>query len=163
RSHLKIGLEKVRQLGLPEVVVDIVVEHGGNSLILWFYKKAEEQEGQVNPDDITYPGTPPHSKEAAVVMLADVTEAAIRTLVKPTAAKIEKFIQQLIDSKVEHGQLARSELSFQDLEKIKKAFVKVLAGYYHSRIEYPKASAPTAPEPPRDDALAGAVPTVAAR
>ncbi|MCL2600696.1 MAG: HDIG domain-containing protein, partial [Treponema sp.] len=55
RSHLKIGVEKVRQLGLPEDVVDIVAEHHGNSLILWFYKKAEEQEGQVNPDDFTYP------------------------------------------------------------------------------------------------------------
>jgi len=142
RSHLKIGVEKARQLGLPKDVVDIVGEHHGNSLIMWFYKKAEEQEGQVNPEDFTYPGSPPQSKEAAVVMLADVTEAAIRTLVKPTAAKMEKFIQQLIDGKVEHGQLAGSELTFQDLEKIKNAFVKVLAGYYHSRIEYPKAAGP---------------------
>ena len=149
RSHLKVGVEKVRQLGLPEEVVSIVAEHHGNSLIVWFYRKAEEQEGQVNAEDFTYPGTPPRSKEAAVVMLADVTEAAIRTLVKPTAAKMEKFIQQLIDGKVEGGQLARSELSFQDLEAIKNAFVKVLAGYYHSRIEYPKiapAQAETAQE-----------------
>ena len=144
RSHLKIGVEKARQLGLPEDVVDIVGEHHGNSLIMWFYKKAEELEGHVNPEDFTYPGNPPHSKEAAVVMLADVTEAAIRTLVKPTAAKIEKFIQQLIDTKVDTGQLARSELSFRDLEIIKNAFVKVLAGYYHSRIEYPKAAQPAA-------------------
>jgi len=147
RSHLKIGVEKSRQLGLPGEVVDIVAEHHGNSLIMWFYKKAEEQEGQVDSEDFTYPGTPPRSKEAAVVMLADVTEAAIRTLVKPTAAKMEKFIQQLIDAKVEHGQLARSELSFRDLEIIKNAFVKVLAGYYHSRIEYPKAGAGGQPAP----------------
>jgi hypothetical protein len=59
-------------------------------------------------------------------------------LIKPTAAKMEKFIQQLIDGKVEQGQLAQSALSFRDLEIIKNAFVKVLAGYYHSRIEYPK-------------------------
>ena len=148
RSHLKIGVEKARQLGLPEEVVDIVGEHHGNSLILWFYRKAEELEGHVNPEDFTYPGNPPHSKEAAVVMLADVTEAAIRTLVKPTAAKIDKFIQQLIDTKVETGQLARSELSFRDLETIKNAFVKVLAGYYHSRIEYPR---PPLPEASRED------------
>ena len=151
RSHLKIGVEKARQLGLPEDVVDIVGEHHGNSLIMWFYKKAEELEGHVNPEDFTYPGNPPHSKEAAVVMLADVTEAAIRTLVKPTAAKIEKFIQQLIDTKVDTGQLARSELSFRDLEIIKNAFVKVLAGHYHSRIEYPRA----APTPSPGDAPAG--------
>jgi membrane-associated HD superfamily phosphohydrolase len=71
-------------------------------------------------------------------MLADITEAAIRTLNKPTAGKMEKFIQQLFEAKVDHGQLSESDLCFRDLEIIKKAFVKVLAGYYHSRIEYPK-------------------------
>jgi hypothetical protein len=75
-------------------------------------------------------------------MLADITEAAVRTLNKPTAAKLEKFIQGLIDAKVEHGQLVESELTFRDLETIKKAFVRVLAGYYHSRIEYPKLKEP---------------------
>jgi membrane-associated HD superfamily phosphohydrolase len=71
-------------------------------------------------------------------MLADVSEAASRTLEKPNASKLEKFIQELFSAKVEHGQLAQSELTFRDLETIKKAFVRVLAGYYHSRIEYPK-------------------------
>lgn len=74
-------------------------------------------------------------------MLADMAEAAVRTLEKPTAAKIEKFLQELITAKVEHGQLAESELTFRDLETIKQAFVRVLAGYYHSRIEYPKLPA----------------------
>jgi putative nucleotidyltransferase with HDIG domain len=138
RSHLKLGIEKARSLGLPADVIDIVAEHHGNSLILWFYKKASQMEDQVNSDDFAYPGTPPRSRESAVVMLADVTEAAVRTMVKPTVAKMEKFIQQLFDGKVENGQLAQCDLTFRDLETIKKAFVKVLAGYYHSRIEYPK-------------------------
>jgi putative nucleotidyltransferase with HDIG domain len=138
RSHLKLGIEKARSLGLPADVIDIVAEHHGNSLIMWFYKKASQQEDQVNSDDFAYPGTPPRSRESAVVMLADVTEAAVRTMVKPTVAKLEKFIQQLFDNKVEAGQLAQCDLTFRDLETIKKAFVKVLAGYYHSRIEYPK-------------------------
>jgi len=138
RSHLKLGIEKARSLGLPADVIDIIAEHHGNSLIMWFYKKASQQEDQVNSDDFAYPGTPPRSRESAVVMLADVTEAAVRTMVKPTVAKLEKFIQQLFDGKVENGQLAQCDLTFRDLETIKKAFVKVLAGYYHSRIEYPK-------------------------
>ena len=138
RSHVKLGIEKARALGLPEDVISIVAEHHGNSLIAWFYNKATQQEEQVSSEDFAYPGTPPRSRESAVVMLADVTEAAVRTLSKPTAAKMEKFIQQLFDAKVEHGQLALSELTFRDLETIKNAFVKVLAGYYHSRIEYPK-------------------------
>ena len=156
RSHVKLGVEKARQLGLPQDVIEIIGEHHGNSVITWFYSKALKQESEqagktaagkiaaglkkaaVNMDDFTYPGSPPRSRESAVVMLADVTEAAIRTLNKPTAVKMEKFIQELIVNKVEHGQLAQSELTFRDLETIKKAFVRVLAGYYHSRIEYPK-------------------------
>ena len=138
RSHVKLGVEKAHNLGLPKDVIAIIAEHHGNSLISWFYNKAVEQEDTVNTEDFTYPGTPPRTKESAVVMLADITEAAVRTLIKPTAGKIDKFIQQLFDDKIEHGQLSQSDLSFRDLEIIKKAFVKVLAGYYHSRIEYPK-------------------------
>jgi len=138
RSHVKLGIEKARSLGLPPDVINIIAEHHGNSIIQFFYRKAAEQEEQVNIEDFSYPGNPPRSRESAVVMLADVTEAAVRTLVKPTVAKMEKFIQQLIDDKVEHGQLSQSELTFRDLETIKNAFVRLLASYYHSRIEYPK-------------------------
>ncbi|MDR0323631.1 MAG: HDIG domain-containing protein [Treponema sp.] len=138
RSHLKLGVEKAQSLGLPKDVITIISEHHGNSVISWFYNKASELENYVDAEDFVYPGNPPRSRESAVVMLADITEAAIRTLNKPTAAKIEKFIQQLFDDKAAHGQLSDSDLSFRDLETIKKAFVKVLAGYYHSRIEYPK-------------------------
>jgi putative nucleotidyltransferase with HDIG domain len=138
RSHVKLGVEKAQNLGLPKDVIAIIGEHHGNSIISWFYNKALEQETNANSDDFTYPGNPPRSKESATVMLADITEAAIRTLNKPTAVKIEKFIQQLFEAKVDHGQLSESDLSFKDLETIKNAFVKVLAGYYHSRIGYPK-------------------------
>jgi putative nucleotidyltransferase with HDIG domain len=136
RSHVKIGTEKAIRIKLPKDIISIISEHHGNSVISWFYNKAAEQEEIVNPEDFTYPGNPPRSKESAVVMLADVTEAAVRTLNKPTAVKIEKFIKNLFEDKVKHGQLSESDLSFSDLEKIKKAFVKTLAGHYHSRIEY---------------------------
>ncbi|MDR0464556.1 MAG: HDIG domain-containing protein [Treponema sp.] len=138
RSHVKLGVEKASSLGLPKDVISIISEHHGNSIISWFYNKATENEVTVNSEDFSYPGSPPKSKESAIVMLADITEAAVRTLTKPTAAKIEKFIQQLFQEKIDHGQLSESDLSFRDVEVIKKAFVKVLAGYYHSRIEYPK-------------------------
>ena len=138
RSHVKLGIEKARNLGLPKEVVDIVAEHHGNSVITYFYHEALKREGQVNIEDFSYPGMPPRSRESAVVMLADVTEAAARTLKKPTASRLEKFIRDLIMAKFEHDQLSASELTFRDLETIKKSFVRVLAGYYHSRIEYPK-------------------------
>jgi putative nucleotidyltransferase with HDIG domain len=144
RSHVKLGVEKARQLGLPREVIEIIDEHHGNSVISWFYDKAAKQEGKnarsgtINAEDFSYPGLPPRSRESAVVMLADVTEAAVRTLDKPTAVKIEKLIQGLIAKKIEHGQLASSALTFTDVEKIKNVFVRVLVAYYHSRIEYPK-------------------------
>jgi len=142
RSHVKLGVEKARQLGLPREVIDIIGEHHGNSVISYFYNKALNQEdgkkSPVNIEDFCYPGSPPRSKESAVVMLADVTEAAVRSLVKPTTSKMEKFIQELIENKEEHGQLSQSELSFRDLEIIKNAFYRVLVSYHHSRIEYPK-------------------------
>ena len=153
RSHVKLGAEKARQLRLPQEVINIIIEHHGNSVITWFYDKALKQESAngaegnskkaaVSTDDFRYLGSPPRSRESAVVMLADVTEAAVRTLNKPTAVKIEKYIQELFARKEEYGQLAQSELTFRDLEVIKKAFVQVLAGYYHSRIEYPKVEEP---------------------
>ena len=159
RSHVKLGVEKARNLGLPKDVISIIAEHHGNSLIAWFYNKAAQQEEQVSTEDFAYSGNPPRSKESAVVMLADVSEAAVRTLSKPTVAKMEKFIQGLFDAKVQHGQLAESELTFRDLETIKNAFVKVLAGYYHSRIEYPsqkeeeteKTAEPAASVPKEDE------------
>jgi len=138
RSHVKLGVEKAQSLGLPKDVIAIIGEHHGNSIISWFYNKATEQEVTVNSEDFSYPGSPPRSKESAIVMLADITEAAVRTLNKPTASKIDKFIQQLFEAKIDHGQLSESDLSFRDLEIIKKTFVRVLAGYYHTRIEYPK-------------------------
>ena len=144
RSHVKMGTEKARQLRLPVEVVDIIGEHHGNSIITWFYSKALEQEGgdsrkgTVNAEDFCYPGSPPRSRESAVVMLADMAEAAVRSLEKPNAVKIEKFIRELIEKKLEHDQLSQSELTFSDIEKIKNTFVRVLVGHYHSRIEYPK-------------------------
>ncbi|MCL2186223.1 MAG: HDIG domain-containing protein [Treponema sp.] len=138
RSHVKLGVEKANSLGLPKDVISIIAEHHGNSIISWFYNKAAEQETSVNSEDFSYPGNPPRSKESAIVMLADITEAAVRTLTKPTPGKMEKFIQQLFQAKIDHGQLSQSDLSFNELEIIKRAFVRVLVGYYHSRIEYPK-------------------------
>jgi putative nucleotidyltransferase with HDIG domain len=139
RSHVKLGVEKARAISLPNDVIDIIAEHHGNSLIQWFYNAAQQKEGEVNREDFCYPGTPPKTKESAAVMLADVTEAATRALENPTVARMEKRIQELFDTKIETGQLAESALTFHDLQIIKNTFVRVLVGYHHSRIEYPKA------------------------
>ena len=140
KSHVKKGVEKANQLRLPQEVTDIIAEHHGNGLIYYFYHKAKQQEdNNIDPEyyTYTYNGDSPSSKEAAVVMLADTVEAACRTLVKPSVPRLEKFIRQLIMDKVENHLLDKCQLRFCDLDIIKDSFVKVLAGYYHSRIEYP--------------------------
>ena len=137
KSHVKKGIEKAQQLHLPKSIVDIIAEHHGNSVIAYFYNEAKEKDPTLTPEDFSYPGNPPSTRESAVVMLADTVEAACRTLEKPSVTRLEKFITTLINAKVEHKQLDNCDLTFRDVSKIKEAFVQVLAGYYHSRIEYP--------------------------
>lgn len=136
KSHIKLGVEKAHQIRLPSQVIDIIAEHHGNSVITYFYNKAKEKDDNVSPEDYSYPGTPPASKESAVVMLADVCEAACKSLEKPTAQRLEKFIQELINGKIESGQLDNSALTFGELTKIRDTFVRILAAYYHGRIKY---------------------------
>ena len=136
KSHIKLGVEKAHQLRLPKQIIDIIAEHHGNSVISYFYMKAKEKDENVSPEDYSYPGNPPASKESAVVMLADVCEAACKSLEKPTAQRLEKFIQELINAKIESGQLDNSALTFGELTKIRDTFVRILAAYYHGRIKY---------------------------
>jgi cyclic-di-AMP phosphodiesterase PgpH len=138
RSHVKLGVEKARELRLPKAVVDIVGQHHGNSLIAWFYEKAKSASEDINREDFVYPGTPPIDKESGIVMLADAVEASTRTLKNPSAPRLEAHVRQLILDKVEDGQLDRCSLTLDDLEAVRHAFVRILAGQYHSRIEYPK-------------------------
>ncbi len=139
RGHVKFGNERAEMLGLPDIVKAIIAEHHGTSLISYFYAQAQKDDVETNLEDFRYPGPLPGSKESAVVMLADCVEAASRTLKKPNIGKLEQFVKEMIVAKSEGGQLARSELSFRDLELIKNTFVRILAGHFHSRIEYPKA------------------------
>ena len=142
RSHVKLGVEKARQLHLPEKVIDIISEHHGNSVIAVFYSEALKQEENVNPEDFSYPGEPPSSKESAVVMLADTAEAACRSLQRPSVSRLEKFIKELFDKKIENGQLDNADLTFREMDLIRQSFVQTLAAYYHSRVEYPNQKDP---------------------
>ncbi|MBR0032726.1 MAG: HDIG domain-containing protein [Treponema sp.] len=142
RSHVKLGIEKAKALHLPQQIIDIISEHHGNSVIAGFYYKAKEKDPNVSEEDFSYPGNPPITKESAVVMLADTVEAACKSLDKPSVPRLEKFIQELINAKVEHHQLDNSGLTFEELSKIKDIFVQLLAAYYHSRVKYPNQKDP---------------------
>jgi putative nucleotidyltransferase with HDIG domain len=140
KSHVKIGVEQAMKLGLPEEVKDIIAQHHGLGVIRYFYQKAlDGKEKGISEEDYLYAGTPPQSKEAAVVMLADSVEAVSRLFKKPTYITIEKAVAAIFKEKFESGQLRESSLSLSDLDKTLRCFVKVLSGQFHSRIEYPSA------------------------
>ena len=140
KSHVRIGIEKAHELNLPQAIIDIIAQHHGRGLITYFYHRAvkEGRNPRLSRDDYMYPGVRPKSKEAAVLMLADTIEAASRALKKPTESKLERFVQDMIMEKFNSGDLGDSSLTLRDLELIRKSFVHILEGYFHTRIEYPK-------------------------
>ena len=142
RSHVKKGVEIANSLRLPKQVIDIISEHHGNGVMQYFYQEALKTNPDTKPEDFSYFGNPPTSRESGVVMLADTVEAACRTLEKPTVTRLEKFIHTLIEGKMQAGQLKNCALTFGELTKVQETFVSILAGYYHSRIEYPDQKDP---------------------
>jgi cyclic-di-AMP phosphodiesterase PgpH len=140
KSHVKIGAERAKELSLPAEVVDIISQHHGRDLIKFFYHRARTSKdaGPISAGDYSYKGSRPQSREAAVVMLADAVEAATRTLKRPSPAKLEKAVWEIIMERFSSGELSESALTFRDLETIKVSFVHVLSGHFHTRIEYPK-------------------------
>ena len=137
KSHVKIGKERAKELKLPPEVVEIVSDHHGSDVISYFYQQALKKGGKAVPEEFSYNGTPPRSKESAVVMLADTIEAQSRTIKKPSVQKFEKMVWDAIMHKVSRKQMSNTELSFRDIEIIKNSFIQILAGQFHSRIEYP--------------------------
>ena len=141
KSHVKLGLEKGREAGLPQEVLDIIAQHHGSDVIQFFYNEAKEQAllagMEVNIDDYCYNGDPPTTAESAIVMLSDCVEAASRTLKKPTPLKYEKLIHTVIMGKIERNQLKDSNLSLTELDAIGASFLQTLIGRDHHRIEYP--------------------------
>jgi len=137
RMHVRKGVEKARQLHLPQCIIDIISEHHGNSVIAYFYNVALKENPNANPADYSYGGTPPTTRESAVVMLADTIEAACRTLEDKSMKSLETFMMKLFQHKIDTKQLDYCNLSFSDLAKIREAFLQILSGYYHSRIKYP--------------------------
>lgn len=138
-NHIKKGLELAEKHKIPKLVKQFIPEHHGTSLMSFFYNKALKtmDPKDVNEDDFRYPGPKPQSKETAIAMLADTVEAASRTLQKPTPQRIRGFVDSLIDKKVEEEQLNESHLTLQEIDQIKEAFIPILMGIHHVRIEYP--------------------------
>ena len=144
-GHVKDGMEMARENKLGQAIIDTIEQHHGTSLIGYFYEKAKKQKGEhaVKIDDFRYPGPRPQTREAGLVMLADVLEAASRTLENPTPARIQRLVQELINKIFSDGQLDNCELTLKDLHNIARSFNKILTGIHHHRVEYPETASLT--------------------
>jgi putative nucleotidyltransferase with HDIG domain len=139
-AHIKDGVEIARQNKLGQIIIDTIRQSHGTSLISFFYEKAKQMRGadSVKIQDFRYPGPKPQTREAGLVLLADVVEASSRTIANPTPSRIQKHVQTLINNVFSDGQLDNCELTLKDLNNIAKSFNKILNGIYHHRVEYPE-------------------------
>lgn len=139
-SHVKDGVDLSKEYKLPKIIQDIIAEHHGTTFVKYFYiteKNNSDDPDSINEDDYKYPGPIPSTKESGIIMLADSVEAAVRSITDPTSEKIEQMVSNIVDGKIKDKQLNNCDLTFKDLDKIKKCFLKALKGIYHQRIEYP--------------------------
>jgi putative nucleotidyltransferase with HDIG domain len=147
-SHTKDGVDLAKKHRLGREITDIIHQHHGTSLITYFYQKAKERmvakgnkSAEVDEENFRYPGPKPQTKEAGLVMLADMVEAASRSLGNPTPSRIKGMVQKIMNKAFSDGQLDDCELTLKDLNEIAKSFNKTLSGIFHQRIEYPEVPA----------------------
>ncbi|MFA5383194.1 MAG: HDIG domain-containing metalloprotein [Eubacteriales bacterium] len=140
--HVKDGVELAREYKLPEDIINIIEQHHGSGLCTYFYHKALEntQNEGVAEEEFRYDGPKPQTREAALVMLADSVEAAVRSLQNRTYNRVEGMVHRIVKEKLLDGQLDECDLTFKDLDVIASAFIQVLSGIFHARIEYPDLS-----------------------
>lgn len=138
--HVVNGIEMARRNNLPEVIIDFIRTHHGNTRVDYFYQSFLKNfpEKIVDENTFRYPGPIPFTKETAVLMLADSVEAASRSLKEPDAESINKLVERIIDYKLEQNQLNDSNITLKEIETIKLIFKTMLMGIYHVRIDYLK-------------------------
>ena len=138
RSHAKDGYTLIRNYHLPEFFADVALEHHGTMPIRYFYAKALKMtDGELNIEDFSYMGPKPQTKIAAIVMIADASEAAVRAVGARTPDEAEKAIRAVIEERMDLEQFAECDITMADLTKIRLALVNTLSGVYHHRIQYP--------------------------
>ena len=143
-SHVKDGADLARRYHLPEPIIDFIEQHHGTTLVQFFYERAKEKsEGRpegnpVDAEGFRYPGPPPQTREAAVLMLADAVESAVRSLKDPAPSRIEAVVREIAERKLDEGQFDFSNLTLRELRAIEDAMIKTLTAMYHGRIKYPE-------------------------
>ncbi len=143
KSHVSDGLILAKEYSLPSIVSDFIPMHHGTTRVEYFYRKAIEEEKNVDEDQFRYPGPKPNTKETGILMICEAIEAGIRSIKDPDLIKIDDMITKIINSRVSSGQLSECPLTMDELNRIKgnmdgnTGLLSVLKGIYHIRIEYP--------------------------
>jgi len=141
-NHIKDGLELAKKNKIPKKVLNIISQHHGNSIISYFYEKQKDMELATNgvsnglKEHFRYSAKKPQSKEAAVLMLADSTEAAVRSIKEITPKKIEQMVNDIFNDKLKDGQLNETNITLKEINTIKNTLIDGLISIYHSRISY---------------------------
>jgi hypothetical protein len=143
-NHIKDGLELAGKNKIPKKVMDIISQHHGNSIITYFYKKQKDRELASNGNGVPeglkehfrYPAKKPQSKEAAILMFADATEAAVRSIEKVNPKKIEQMVRDIFEDKIKDGQLDEANITLKEINTIRDTLIEGLISIYHSRIPY---------------------------
>lgn len=138
KNHVIDGIELARQNNIPDRIIDFIRTHHGNSLIYYFYKKQLDSGELFSEEDFRYSGPIPFSKETAILMMSDSVEAASKSLVNPDTEAISLLVENIIRKQIEEKQFLNADITFKDIEKIKKVLKEKLFNIYHLRIAYPK-------------------------
>ena len=145
-SHVKEGVNLALRHKLPRSVVEAIQQHHGSGLVFYFYHKANVQRGEASPDtaasgvkeeNFRYPGPKPQSREIAVLSLADAIEAASRSLEKITPGNMEDLVRDVMDSKLQDGQLDACDLTLAEINTIRRVLILTLSNILHGRVAYP--------------------------
>ncbi|MFS4460402.1 HD family phosphohydrolase [Bdellovibrio sp. HCB2-146] len=143
-AHVKDGVEMGMSYKLGKPIIDGILQHHGTTLISFFYNKAldmkKEDGPEISDQDFRYPGPRPQFREAALCMLADSIEAAARSLDEPTPARLQNIVRNITQRKFSDGQLDECNLTLKDISKVENAFIRILLGIYHQRIDYPRSA-----------------------
>lgn len=139
-NHVKEGIHLAEDNNLPQEIIDFIPMHHGTTVMTYFYERAKKLYGEdkVNIDDYRYPGPKPNTKETAIMMLADGCESAVRSIEDPDSEKVENVINGIFKARIDSGQLNDSPVTYNDIAKVKEAFLSILLGQHHRRIRYPK-------------------------
>jgi putative nucleotidyltransferase with HDIG domain len=137
QSHVNSGVDIARRAGLPPAVLAFIPQHHGTRLVTAFYRLAAEDDPAVDPDLFRYPGPRPQTAEAALVMLADASEASVRASDDRSPERIREIVENVIRERVDEGQFDECDLSLRDLRIVADSYVNTLTAVYHPRVQYP--------------------------